>query len=365
MINDEYIINRFWPNKIYLFNRVSSPTNEELEYITNRFKKSESIYETIFCIKHNIDRDNVKCPICGIGDVKFRGDKKRGIFLNGCCQECQLKYRNIHSQQTSLERYGTKHPRKNKEKNNEINNLQKQTNIKKYGVEYYTQSGEYKERYKNTCLTKYGVDHVFKSEEIKEKIHNTCKEKYGTDWTFQNDLAKQHQKETLLKKYGVENSYCIPFVIESFNERKNEIQQKRDNTKRKNSTFGASIPEQKTYKLLLKYFNDNDIIRQYKDKRYPFNCDFYIKSKDIFIECNYFWTHQHHFFDETNEKDINTLSNLIEKSKTKKFYLDAITTWTKRDIEKRNYAIKSKLNYVVFWDFSEAINWLNEYEKNN
>ena len=37
--------------------------------------------------------------------------------------------------------------------------------------------------------------------------------------------------------------------------------------------------------MLLIIFEKDDIIRQYYDKdRYPFNCDFYIKSKDLFIE---------------------------------------------------------------------------------
>ena len=34
-----------------------------------------------------------------------------------------------------------------------------------------------------------------------------------------------------------------------------------------------------------------DVITQYKDDRYPFACDFYIPSLDLFIECNYHWTH--------------------------------------------------------------------------
>ena len=28
-----------------------------------------------------------------------------------------------------------------------------------------------------------------------------------------------------------------------------------------------------------------------KYDRYPFACDFYISSLDLFIECNYHWTH--------------------------------------------------------------------------
>ena len=35
----------------------------------------------------------------------------------------------------------------------------------------------------------------------------------------------------------------------------------------------------------------SDVITQYKDDRYPFACNFYIPSLDLFIECNYHWTY--------------------------------------------------------------------------
>lgn len=69
-------------------------------------------------------------------------------------------------------------------------------------------------------------------------------------------------------------------------------------TKRKHGTFNTSEPEQLTYELLIKTFGENDVIRQYNnDSRYPFSVDFYIKSLDLFIECNYSWTHKGHWYD--------------------------------------------------------------------
>lgn len=365
IINDQYVINLLWPNKICLLNRCKERLTEDIiNYLKNRFKYSESLYESLFCIKYNIDRDNKICPVCGKGILKFNGNPRNNYFIKGCCHECIYKIRNKNSENTSIEKYGVKYPRQNKEKNDEINKLRKQTNIKKYGVEEYSQTIEFKEKIKNTSIKKYGVEHPFQSKEVKEKIHQTCIKKYGTDWPFQSEIAKKHQKETLLRKYGVTNSYCIPSVLESFKLRKNEIQQKRDNTKRKNKTFGTSIPEQKSYQLLLTKFNKNDIIRQYKDIRYPYNCDFYIISKDLFIECNYFWTHHGHFFDKNNKQDINELNKMIEKSKTNSFYLGAITTWIERDLEKKEISLKNKLNYLVFWTINEFTNWINNYEEN-
>lgn len=359
-INDEYIINLLWPNKMCLLNRCKNRVTPEIEeYLLHRYKYTESLFESLFCIKNNIDRDKKICPICGKGILKFNGNERNNYFIKGCCTECIYKLRNQEYEQTSLQKYGTSHPRKNKEKNNQINKLRKENNLKKYGVEEYMQTPEAKQKMEETSIKKYGVKYLFQAKEIKEKIRQTCLQKYGTDWTAQADIVKQHQKETLLKKYGVTNSYCIPDVLKSFQERKEEIQNKRDNTKRKNKTFGTSIPEQKSYKLLLTIFNQNDILRQYKDKdRYPYNCDFYIKSLDMFIECNYFWTHHGHYFDKTNQEDINELQKMINLSETHNFYKGAIKVWTESDIQKRDTAKQNNLNYKVFWKFNEFENWI-------
>lgn len=361
-INDKFIIDLLWPKKVCLLRRCKERVTPEIEeYLLNRYKYTESLFESLFCIKNNIDRDNKICPVCGKGILKFNGNKRNNYFIKGCCKECIYKLRNQESEQTSLHKYGTSHPRKNKEKNDQMNKLRKENNLKKYGVEEYAQTDEAKKKLQETSLKKYGVKHPFQAKEVKEKIHQTCLRKYGTNWTFQSEISKQHQKETLLRKYGVTNSFCIPDVLKSFQERKEEIQIKRDNTKRKNKTFGTSIPEQKSYKLLLTIFNENDIIRQYKDiNRYPYNCDFYIKSLDLFIECNYFWTHHGHFFDKTNPDDLKELQKMIALSQTHKFYKGAIKTWTKTDLEKYNVAKQNNLNYKVFWNYNEFENWITE-----
>ncbi len=366
-LTDEYIVSILWPNKLCLLNRCKDRLTKDIEeYLKNRFKLAESLYEALYCIKFNIDRDNIKCPICGSNNIKFRGNglSKRGPFLNGCSKKCQYIYRDLHSQKTCLNKYGAKSPRENKEINSQINEKRKQTCFKKYGVEHGSQSELIKEKHKQTCLKKYGVEYSFQASEVKEKIHNTCLKKYGVDWAFQSELAKMHQKETLIKKYGVTNSFLIPDVVESFKQRKDEIQKKRDNTKRKNKTFGASIPENKSYNLLLKLFDEEDILRQYKSDKYPFNCDFYIISKDLYIECNYFWTHHGHFFNKESDEDQKILKEMYEKSKTHPFYLGAINTWIEGDIKKLNIAKENKLNYLVFWTILELENWIDTYGKN-
>ena len=74
----------------------------------------------------------------------------------------------------------------------------------------------------------------------------------------------------------------------------------------------------------------------------------------MFIECNFSWTHGGHWFDEANEEDLKTLQRW--KDKGTNYYLNAINTWTVRDVEKRNCAEKNHLNYLeIFSDDLEEI----------
>ena len=39
-------------------------------------------------------------------------------------------------------------------------------------------------------------------------------------------------------------------------------------------------------------------------------------------------------------------------------YKVAITVWTKSDLEKRDYAIKNNLNYIVLWTLNDIDNFI-------
>lgn len=131
-------------------------------------------------------------------------------------------------------------------------------------------------------------------------------------------------------------------------------------TKKKNNSFNISKPEDRTYEKLINKFKKEDVIRQYRDEnRYPFNCDFYIKSMDLFIECNFLWTHGHHPFDESSIEDIKTLEEWKNKSADSKYYQLAIEVWTKRDVLKRQTMIDNKLNYFVAYKEDDINDFLS------
>ena len=99
--------------------------------------------------------------------------------------------------------------------------------------------------------------------------------------------------------------------------------------------------------MISKYDYD-DILPQYLDiDRYPFACDFYIKSLDLFIEINGMWTHGGHPFDENNDEDMKKLT--IWRTKNTKFYNQAIYVWTDLDVRKRECAKKNNLNFEVIY----------------
>ena len=79
---------------------------------------------------------------------------------------------------------------------------------------------------------------------------------------------------------------------------------KAEQTKRDNQTFNKSESEEYLYTELLKIFCVEDVYRQYRDNRYPFRCDFYLKPLDMFIEVNLHWTHYTHPFNATCIEDL-------------------------------------------------------------
>ena len=51
--------------------------------------------------------------------------------------------------------------------------------MKNYGVEFYSQSEEYRQKYISTMMRKFGVVHYSQTDEFKEKYRNTVMKKFG------------------------------------------------------------------------------------------------------------------------------------------------------------------------------------------
>lgn len=273
--------------------------------------------------------------------------------------------------QTNLDRYGVEHAIQSDEVQEKI----RQTNLERYGVEYISQSDEIQDKIRQTNLERYGVTSPMQCPEIKQKVKNTNIERYGTECPLQNADIMEKTRQTNLERYGVEyisQSEMFKDKVKMQNLQKYgvenvmqcpEIKQKVSDTKRENGTFNTSAPEQWLFEMFTSIFGEHDVFTQYnKDQRYPFHCDFYIKSRDMFIELNAFWTHGNGWFDENSIVDNIKLSEWIQGCKTKdsEFYKGAIQNWTINDVAKRKHASDHNLNYIVFWDsqLDDARLWL-------
>ena len=266
--------------------------------------------------------------------------------------------------QTNLEKYGAECLFQIEE----FREKAKQTNLERYGCENVLHAEIIKEKIRQTNLEKYGVENPFQAEEFKEKIRQTNLERYGREYASQAPEVKEKARQTNIKRYGVDNytktkdykMFCI--------ENKDKIVKKRNITKLKNKSFNKSSVEENFYNKLLTIFNKKDIYRQYNTKiyensnRYPFNCDFYIKSLDLFIEINNHWTHGGHLFNDKNQEDINKVNKWTKLAETSKFYKLAKYVWTKSDIKKNHTAKQNNLNYISLYSLNDINNFLNNLE---
>lgn len=200
---------------------------------------------------------------------------------------------------------------------------------------------------KSTKFTRYGDENWNNS----EKATNTCKKRYGGNGIKGN---REKAKQTMFSRYGVEYYTSSEQINNMRNSAEN--QEKIQNTKRQNKTFNSSQPEEEYYHYLCKKYGKNNIVRQYKDIiRYPFNCDFYVKSKDLFIELNLFPTHGKEPFNPQNKNHVKLLEqykinpkNWVERQMP--------LIWAGTDVLKAEWAVQNKLNYVRIYTMEGIYN---------
>lgn len=104
---------------------------------------------------------------------------------------------------TNIERYETTHPRKNVEKQKEINEKTKQTCQERYGYDSVGKVPEFKEKQRQTCIEKYGTTQFMSLPHIQEKQRQTCIERYGVDNYSKTQESKDKHFRTNMNKYGV------------------------------------------------------------------------------------------------------------------------------------------------------------------
>ena len=349
------------------------------------------VYEIYYRLKNNLKKRPV-CIICG-KPVKYTS----GHYAKFCSKECQYsdlgkKITKEIKIKSNLEKYGVEHTsqlkevtdKRTKSRADHVNEIQqhvreslykkygaydvmhiphilqkiKDTNLKKFGVEFPLQqlkkeNSEIYQKISQTCINKFGVVSPLKNKEVREKIKQTNIQKYGVDNPLKNKEIREKIKQTNIQKYGVDN----PLKNKEIWKKSQDNRQISSKSKLENNFLNY---------LKLKYESD-DIITQYKSKEYPYYCDFYIKSINLYIEIQGHWTHNDHPFDINNLNDQQIMNIWRTKSLSDKYYKNALNTWTIKDVEKRNTAIQNNLNYLEIFgktDLNKYIDIFENYIKN-
>ena len=315
-------------------------SNEIQSFVMLTYPKYSSIKELVYLIKNNIFK-LPSCPVCG-KPLKFIESHNR--YQHHCSRSCASKDIEALSkkEQTCLAKYGVKsfvNPKK-----------RAKTCLMKYGVESALTSLDVRHKITETKLIKHGDINYNNS----EKRKSTCLERYGYENAASNSDVRNKMKITNVARHGAENYLAAPEFKQYRNNKK--AQERIYATKQRNGTFNTSIMENDVYDILKTRFPD--VKRSYKSLEYPFNCDFYIQSEKLYIECNFHWTHGSRPYTGSDE-DIAQL--LKWQAKNTKFYMNAIKTWTVRDVKKRETAKNNNLRYIEFFSFDEFIQWFNKH----
>lgn len=197
--------------------------------------------------------------------------------------------------------------------------------LKFYNITKSKEQIQYDKKYTNKL--KYGVDNVMKLEFIKQKMYETNYKKYNSKSSMQNDKIKN-------KSY---------------------------HTKKRNKSFNTSKPEEEIYKLLCQKYEN--VKRQYKSEVYPFACDFYIPSEDLYIEYQGFKSHNYEPYNINNIKHQEKVQKWAEYCQYNKSYLGYLKVWTITDPLKRQLAKNNNLNWIEFFNMNQFISWYSKKEE--
>ncbi|MCM1296355.1 MAG: hypothetical protein NC311_12520 [Muribaculaceae bacterium] len=219
-----------------------------------------------------------------------------------------------------------------------------------------------------TMLARYGVEQPNQNEDIKQRMlatwTDTNMERYGVPVAMQDlTIARKsamHRQETMIARYGAANSVQVP-----------EIREKIFSNRAAHGTLNTSMPEDALYEMLVARFGVGDVIRNAViDRRYPYHVDFYIRSRDLFIELNGDKCHGGHWFDINSARDCQIVRSWSGNADRIRLdtgrpsrYEKYIITWTKTDVEKRSAAARMSLNYLVFWDSRKIVRHKKEFPR--
>jgi very-short-patch-repair endonuclease len=165
-------------------------------------------------ILHHYELRTDLIPTCKCGNLlEWHPDKRD--YRKYCSKRCTAVYTEVQRKETSLEKYGVEWFSQTAEWKDKVEN----TSLEKFGKTHYSQTEEYLQKSKETNLERYGVERPAQSDVIRQKMKDTCQERYGVDQAFSAPTVIQTIRNSCLQKYGTE----FPMQLQ-------ETQQKAKNT---------------------------------------------------------------------------------------------------------------------------------------
>ena len=143
----------------------------------------------------------------------------------------------------------------------------------------------------------------------------------------------QNTPEELKQKYIAKRTKNINSI---------EAIEKARATRKLNGTVKVSKLEIDWFHKLCTVFGKDDVVHQFKSDEYPYLCDFYIKSKSLYIEIQGHPTHGYEPYDINNSNH----KTYLEQMQNAGFNM---TTWIKRDIVKLQTAIQNKIKLLLIY----------------
>lgn len=256
----------------------------------------------------------------------------------------------------SLARHGTEYPQQDPAVRAKV----AATSMARYGAGNIMSTDEGKARMAAACSGKFGADSPFGASSVREKILATNVEKYGGRGPMCSREVRDRSAKTSRERYGVDNPMQSPDVqavqrasVEAVygvpNPMQDEsIRMKQTMHRAANGTLSSSSSEEELYSRLCMEFGRKDVVRQYMSDEYPWACDFYIPSRNLYIELNGTWTHGGRWYRGTPE-DQSVVVDWNGRGGDG-YYANAVRVWTVSDPAKRAAAEAHGLNYVAFWD---------------
>lgn len=190
-----------------------------------------------------------------------------------------------------------------------------------------------------------GVINVSQIDSVKKKRENTNMKLYGCKCAFSCKIFIDKMKNTKLRKYG------NPYFTNS---------EKATKTRNLRKLSKGSGEENTIYDLLIKKYNN--VKRWYcEDLRYPFECDFYIPEKDLFIEYQGYPSHggEAYLGKPKQKEKVKLWIHRYNQCNKKKKYNDWVRVWTKHDVLKRKIVEKNNLNWLEFFNMNQFMEWYN------